>query len=296
MRLRAIGLLAFGIFTYDPMYIAYKNLLCEVPDIKNIYGSGSYAIITGATDGIGKGFCEALAEKGMNIILISRTQEKLDRVAKEISEKYGIKCVTHAMDLSKASDHDYIELKKKTDVLDVSMLINNVGKVSYSRTKELKYNEIEEIINLNSVSMMHLLRMYLPTFERRRVRSAVINLSSFLAVRPMPIVSLYSGTKAFNHYLTEGLSEEYGDCIDILSFQPATVITNSTLNEKPSWRSCTVQQSVRGALLDLGRRRTTHGHWNHELLAWAIGWVPERIRLKYMIHSIDQTIKIRLQK
>lgn len=296
MKLKTIGFLALGVFLSDPLFIAYKNYYWSMPDIYNRYGHDSYAIVTGATDGIGKGFCEALAQKGINIVLVSRTQEKLDKVANELSKKYGVKCVTHAIDLSKAKAEEYAALKLKTDALEVSMLINNAGCVCYKKTKELSFDEIQDTINLNSGSVMHLLNMYLPVFEKRKGRSAVINLSSFLAVRPAPLISLYSGTKAFNHYISQGLSEEYRDSVDIMSFQPATIITNATPNEKPSWRSCTVEQSVKGALTDLGRRNLSHGHWNHELMAWAVRWAPEKVRMRLMAQGMDQIIKQRLQK
>ncbi|OMJ94071.1 hypothetical protein SteCoe_2843 [Stentor coeruleus] len=296
MKLETIGFIALGAFLSDPLFIAYKTYYWSMPDIYNRYGHGSYALVTGATDGIGKGFCEALAEKGINIILVSRTQEKLDKVANELSKKYGVSCVTHAIDLSKAKAEEYAALKKKTDSLDMSMLINNAGVVCYKKTKELTFDEIQDTINLNSGSVMHLLNMYLPVLEQRKGRSAVINLSSFLAVRPSPLISLYSGTKAFNHYVSQGLSEEYRDSIDVMSYQPATIITNATPNEKPSWRSCTVEESVRGALIDLGRRNLTHGHWNHELMAWAVRWVPEKIRIRLMAQGIDKIIKQRFPK
>ena len=292
MKLKYIGALAITAFLYDPAYIAYKTFYAQMPDL-NKYGEETYALITGATDGIGKGFCEEFASRGVNIILVSRNQEKLDAVSKELRDKYSILTITHAIDLSKATKSDFESLKRKTDDVDVGILINNAGYVDYKTMKQLTYEEIESTLALNSGSLLHLLNMYLPVLEKRKKRSAVINLSSSLAIKPCPYVSLYSGTKGLNHYVTEGLSEEYKDSIDVLSFQPATVLTNATLNEKESWRTSTVKESVRGALLDLGRRNFTHGSANHELLAWGIKWLPTSIRLYLFGKIIRKTIKSR---
>ena len=85
MKLKYIGALAITAFLYDPAYIAYKTFYAQMPDL-NKYGEETYALITGATDGIGKGFCEEFASRGVNIILVSRNQEKLDAVSKELRE------------------------------------------------------------------------------------------------------------------------------------------------------------------------------------------------------------------
>ena len=293
MSLKYIGTFAIGAFLYDPLFLIYRNYVYKMPDFPSTYGENSYALITGATDGIGKGFCEALASKGLNIVLVSRNPEKLSKVADELSQKYKISTITHAIVLSNPSEEDFLALKQKTDKIDVSILINNAGAVSYKTTKELSYKDINTLLMLNAGSVMHLLSRYLPDLNKRNHRSAVINLSSFTAVRPFPYISLYSATKAFDHYVTEGLSYEYKDNIDVLSFQPATVITNATPNEKPSWSSCTVKDCVESALIDLGKRRTSHGCYNHELLAWAVRWVPETIRLHMFGRIIPGVIKRR---
>ena len=293
MVFRFIGGVTFLTMMYDPAKIWFRETYKPSPDLKIKYGIGSYALVTGATDGIGKAFCEALAQKGINIILVSRNQKRLDRVATEIAEKHGVKTVTHSIDLSKATESDFAALKQKTAGLDVSMLINNAGEVSYKLTKELNYSDIERITQLNSVSVLHLIDMYLADLHQRRPRSAVINHSSFLAVRPVPYMSVYSATKAFNHYLTEGLSEEYRETIDFLSFQPATIITKAVPNESPSWFTASAEESVNRALSDLGARRTSHGAYNHEFMAWVLRWTPEAIRIRVLARVIPKVIEKR---
>jgi 17beta-estradiol 17-dehydrogenase / very-long-chain 3-oxoacyl-CoA reductase len=293
MFLKSLGVIGLGTLFYDPLFLVYKKFNYTTPDLQKNYGAGSYALVTGATDGIGKEFCEQLASQGMNIVLVSRSEEKLTQVSKELSEKYNIKTVTHAIDLSSATESDYQSLKQKTKGLDISTLINNAGVVSYKTTKELDYKEIQSIVTLNSISVAHLLNIYLPQLEKRKPRSAIINLSSFTSVRPVPYLSIYSASKAFDYYVSEGLSEEYKDTIDVLSFLPATVITKATPNQKPSFYACSPQVSVHSALKDLGRRRITHGYYVHELMAWVLKWTPESLRLRITGAVMPKVIKSR---
>lgn len=279
--------------TYDIWYEVYKKFWVNLPNFASVYGHGSYAIITGATEGIGKGFAEVLASRGMNLVLVSRSSFKLQTLADELEDKYKIKTLIHAIDLSTAKEKDYKDLKKKTDAVDVSMLINNAGQVSYKKTTDFSFGEIEKLVTLNSVSVIHLLNIYLPHLQSRGYRSAIINLSSLLAVKPMPYLTLYSSTKAFDHYLSIGLSEEYKDSIDILSFQPSTVTTRGT-NFDSSWRSETVQNSVTGALKDLGVRKTTHGTIKHQLFASLLQILPESIRLNKGYETLEKIGKSRL--
>jgi 17beta-estradiol 17-dehydrogenase / very-long-chain 3-oxoacyl-CoA reductase len=293
MILKGIGLLGLGVFFSRPAFLLYKNFFYTLPDFQGKYGKGSYALVTGATDGIGKGFSEVLASKGINIILVSRDQTRLDKAAKELNDKYGVKTVTYAIDLSKASEAQYEELKKKTSGLDISILINNAGVVVYDLVDELKYNQINEIVTLNCSSIVQLLNIYLPQLEKRSSRSAVINTSSFSGFKPMPYMTLYSSTKTFASFLARGLGKQYEHKIDFLSYQPGTVITKAVPGQKPAAKACTIEQSVNDALKDLGKRAITHGYYNHEFIVWVFTWLPEWYRLKFFADYMPKLIKER---
>lgn len=90
---------------------------------------GSWAVVTGATDGIGKGFAQQLAKQGLNLVLVSRSLDKLTTVAREIEEKFDVK--TKVVDIDFTVDRDaQSRLETETKDLNVGVLINNVG-VSY---------------------------------------------------------------------------------------------------------------------------------------------------------------------
>ncbi|KAJ8951942.1 hypothetical protein NQ318_013609 [Aromia moschata] len=108
-------------FFYDN-FIATKLHINAV----NLRETGKWAVVTGATDGIGKAYAELLAKKGLKIVLISRTQSKLDDVAKEIEQKYNVETKTIAANFTNTTVI-YSEIDKQLTGLDIGVLVNNVG-------------------------------------------------------------------------------------------------------------------------------------------------------------------------
>ena len=96
---------------------------------KELRKYGKVAIVTGATDGIGKAYALELAKRGLDVVLVSRTQAKLDAVQKEISDAVGgkIDVSTHAMDLTKVTDEALSEFEALVEGKDVAILVNNAG-------------------------------------------------------------------------------------------------------------------------------------------------------------------------
>ena len=106
----------------------FQSLISKSDLLK--YGKGSWVIITGSTDGIGKGFAYSLAKQGFNIVSISRTPSKLSELSTDLTSKYGIKVLDIAKDFSECTKDPiqfYSDIYSKTSGLDVSILINNVG-------------------------------------------------------------------------------------------------------------------------------------------------------------------------
>jgi short-subunit dehydrogenase len=271
-----------------PVKKAYNYIYGGEDLIYKNYGNGCYAMVIGANDSIGEGFCKALAEKGINIVLVGKSQNNLARIADEISEKYGVKTITWFFDLSKATDTDFKALKNKTDEVEVSMLINATRLGVLKPTHKLSHEEIEGMINTTTKSLMHLLRLYLPELDKRQGRSAVIHLSSLLSIAPVPILSLYGATQAFVRYITMGLSEEYSSSIDFLSYEPGSLIPENAPPELSSWKTAPLEASIAHALKDLGHKRTSYGHFKHELLASFLHIAPTQVSLRFFYYLLNQ--------
>jgi len=182
---------------------------------KRLRDYGEWAIVTGATDGIGKAYAFELARQGLNVLIISRTESKLVDIEKEIKEKYSSVKVDHlAIDYSNFDESARSAVKKKIEDLDVGVLVNNVG-MSYPFTKyfhELKDGEIAGLVELNVNSTVWMTRLVLgdestPGMVKRR-RGAIVNTSSGAGRMTSPLLAEYSGAKSFIEMFSRGLKAE----------------------------------------------------------------------------------------
>ena len=233
-------------------------------NITKRYGAGSWAVITGATDGIGKEFCMQLAKLKFNIVLVSRTPEKLERVAEEIKSKHGVETKTIAVDFSKCHEPGFFDkIVEGTKDLDISILVNNVGIDSIERFDELSEEYIQRTIVMNCWAMTFMVRSLIKKIASRK-RGAVINLASMIGLYPAHHYNIYSASKAFVDMLSRCLSREYNN-VDVLSLCPSEVSTPMTGNKPTDIWTITTDQCVSWALNDLAKGYIkSEGHWRHK--------------------------------
>jgi 17beta-estradiol 17-dehydrogenase / very-long-chain 3-oxoacyl-CoA reductase len=178
---------------------------------KNLKKLGKYAVITGATDGIGKAYSLALAKKGMSIVLISRTEAKLIAVKEEILAKCPEVDVKYVVcDYSKFDDAARQHVKSSLKGLDVGVLINNVG-VSYRYPRffhELTDDEVDNLIEMNVNSTTWMTRFVLEGMLEKK-KGAIVNISSGSAMYTLPLLAEYSAAKSFVEKFTLALHAEY---------------------------------------------------------------------------------------
>jgi 17beta-estradiol 17-dehydrogenase / very-long-chain 3-oxoacyl-CoA reductase len=288
MFLKGIGFLSLGMFFSYPSYIFYRDWFIEIPNFPLSYGNKSFALVTGGTNGIGKAFCDLLASQGLNLIIVSRDQEKLSQTAEELKTKYEVEVRTHKIDFSKATKEDYDKLKEKTEGLDISTLISNGSPTSDSFFVEMSYDEIEEFIRLNNTSLTSILRLYLPQLSKRKQKSAVITVSSMSGSVPTPYMELTSACKAYDIFMTRSLSKRYEKSINFLSLEPGLIDTGDHQGQSPRF-TCSPEQAVKSALKDLGHRPVSFGHYTQELLFWAMHWMPGHYRVQYLLNYIQNS-------
>jgi 17beta-estradiol 17-dehydrogenase / very-long-chain 3-oxoacyl-CoA reductase len=177
------------------------------------YGKpGTWAVVTGASDGLGKEFALQLASKGFNLVLVSRTRSKLDNLVKDLGQKYpgkGIQTKIVVMDYSQNRDEDYTNLAEALYGLDVGILVNNVGQshsipVTFMDTPP---KELQEIVMINCLGTLRTTKVVLPLMEKRR-RGLILTIGSFAGWLPTPYLATYSGSKAFLQYWSSSLAAE----------------------------------------------------------------------------------------
>ncbi|KAI6830763.1 Very-long-chain 3-oxoacyl-CoA [Hortaea werneckii] len=157
---------------------------------------GTWALVTGASDGIGKEYALQLAQKGYNILLVSRTQSKLDSLSTEIQRLCNVQTKCFAMDFAANNDSDYTKLRSMVDELDVSILINNVGlshsiPVPFAETDE---KEMKDIITINCTGTLRVTQLVLPGMVKRKA-GLILTMASFGGLLPTPLLATYSGSK-----------------------------------------------------------------------------------------------------
>lgn len=167
---------------------------------KNLKKYGSWAVVTGPTDGIGKGFAFQLARKGLNLILVGRNPDKLKDVSDSIKLKFAntqIKSVV--VDFSGDLDDGVKRVKEAIEGLDVGVLINNVG-VSYPYARffhEVDEQLLQNLIKVNVEGTSKITHAVLPNMVKRR-KGAIVNIGSGAAIviPSDPLYSVYAATKA----------------------------------------------------------------------------------------------------
>lgn len=246
---------------------------------------GKWAVVTGSTDGIGKAYAKALAAKGFNIVLISRTQEKLDTVAQEIEKKYGVQTKTVAIDITD-EPVIYDKIKKEIEDLEIGVLVNNVG-MSYQYAEYLtKVPNVEKfadnLIKANIVSCTRMTLIALPIMERLG-KGVILNVSSLSALSPVPLLTMYSASKVYVNFFSKAVQEEYlKKGIIIQSVLPGFVSTNMS-KMRPSFTTCTPEAFVKWALKTVGVETQTYGYPVHKLQGYVqellVEYAPEQVSL-----------------
>lgn len=167
------------------------------------------ALITGASTGIGSIYAHRLAQRGYSLILVARDQQRLSRLANEITAKTGRKTEVLTADLTVKADLKRVDERLRSDK-SITALVNNAGFGGAAKLIDSDVDEMDNMIQLNVTALTRLTSAALPGFIERS-NGLIINIASIVALNPELLNGVYSGTKAFVVNLTQSLHNEVKD-------------------------------------------------------------------------------------
>jgi short-subunit dehydrogenase len=166
-----------------------------------------WALITGASAGIGVALAEELASGGTKLVLTARRKDRLEGLARRLTATYKISAEVFAADLVDPNAPEKIFAFTKEKGIEIDLLINNAGFGQYGEFHSIEKQRFLDMVQVNCHAVVHLTRLYLPEMIARR-RGDVLILASTASFQAVPYISTYAATKAFDLFFAEGLAEE----------------------------------------------------------------------------------------
>jgi len=187
---------------------------------------GKYALITGASSGIGYEFVKLFAKDGSNLIITSRNEERLLNIKREIENEHKVNVLVLAKDLSKREAPEEIYNKLEDENIPVDILVNNAGVGYHGNFSDTDLERQLKMIHLNVLSLVHLTGLLLPSMIKKGY-GKILNVASMAGFHGIPLHGVYSATKAFVLNFSESIAYELeGTGIAVTCLCPGLTKTN----------------------------------------------------------------------
>src|SRR5271165_4433442 len=168
---------------------------------------GKWALVTGASAGIGVALATQLAEGGTHLVLTARRRDRLEELSGKLKAAHGIQTEVFDADLAQPETPEKIYAFTKQKGIPIDLLINNAGFGQYGEFAQVDTQRLVDMVQVNCTAVVHLTRLFLPDMIARR-RGDVLILASTASFQAVPYISTYAATKAFDLLFAEGLAEE----------------------------------------------------------------------------------------
>lgn len=274
--------IAFSLWSVIKLYLLAPTLNLGA-DLKYF---GPWAVVTGATDGIGRAYAEKLGKLGLKIVLISRSSEKLANIAKEIENQSHVETKCIAIDFTSGGDGDlsdiYDTIAEELKGLDIGVLVNNVGmSIDFPLfLAECSKQVLKNIITVNCNSVTFMTKMVLTGMVEKK-KGLIINISSQSGCKPTPLLSVYSATKAFVEFFSESIAVEYkSKGIIIQCVAPGFVATKMSKIRNPSFFAPSPESFVESALSTVGLTEHSDGCLAHVFQRYVVDHLPNWLYYK----------------
>jgi uncharacterized protein len=215
---------------------------------------GPWAVITGASAGIGAEFARSLASKGVNVVLVARGQERLQTIESELTSKYGIDTRVVPLDLTRTDAAE--ALTQVTADLDVGLVINNAGVATPAKFAESSLLDVMQEVDTNYRAPIAITHAFLPRLKERK-RAGIIVVSSTIGYGPAPYLSVYGSLKAALRQFGRTLRHELSSTgVDVLVVSPGATKTDmaAAMMGDKLWMAGSPTKVVTAGLRALGRK------------------------------------------
>ncbi|PWK59149.1 SDR family NAD(P)-dependent oxidoreductase [Roseicyclus mahoneyensis] len=242
---------------------------------------GPAALITGASDGIGRAFAGRLAEQGFDLILVARREAALQDLALDLGERFGVRVTVVALDLSQAGAVS--DLLTRPETAQIGLVVAAAGYGSIGTFLQQDLAQEAGMVDLNCRSVVELVH---GTGRRMadRGRGGIIVFSSLVGFSGAPLSATYAATKGFVQSFAEGIAPELRQRgVDVLSVAPGPVGTGFAARAGMQMgRSASPDTVARAALSALGRRGTVRPGGLAKLLGWSLAMLPRQGRVRVL--------------
>lgn len=239
---------------------------------------GPWAVVTGASDGIGLAIARELASRGMCLIIVARRGERLQQLARELAGRYGVECQTLAADLSTVEGCEAV--RRVSASQEVGLLVAAAGFGTSGAFVESPLGDEREMLAVNCAAVLELVGHFAPRFTNRG-RGGIVLMSSVLAFNGVPGSAHYAATKAWVQSFAEGLRGElHGRGVDVLASAPCPVDTGFAQRARLDLGTMLRAEVVARQTIDaLGRQGTVRPGWLSKLLGWSLATLPRPLRV-----------------
>jgi len=241
-----------------------------------------YALVTGASSGIGAAFARRLRARGERVVLVARRADRLRALADELGGSPLVETVP--LDLTSPDGPAALERALGERRLEIDLLVNNAGVGHTGRFAEEPLARILEMVDLNSRALVEVTRRIVPAMLERR-RGRIVNVVSTAAFQPLPYMAIYGATKAFVISFTEALATEVsGNGIVVQALCPGLTATefqqvagtDRVLFNKTAAMTPDAVAAASLAALDRKRLRVVVG-WHNRFTVFAQRFVPQAL-------------------
>ena len=246
------------------------------------------ALITGASSGIGLELSKLFAKNGFHLILVARSEERLEKLADELRYEHHVQVATFAKDLSDLNEvYSLFKIIDEENIF-VDFLVNNAGFGDYGNFVDSDWHKINQMINLNMTSLTYMTHLFLQKMKKEG-RGRIMNIASTAAFQPGPLMAVYFATKSYVLNFSEAIFEELNEYnISVTAYCPGATATNfsneANTNNSRLFKNKKLPSAAKVAeygfmAMMQGKRLAIYGFMN-QVMVFATRFTPRFLVLK----------------